>query len=263
MPAPNTSTGKTPALWPLTVTPASAIVHPQNREKASAISTLKSGITQKIGERQIRISSTNTSAPVASSSVPLIEANTLTASREKPAGPVTLTVRPRARSGVIRLSTPLTDDFRSVSLPRGLRLTITSAVVRSGETRTGSCREPVTGGLAASEARVRSIAARSRGVSPPSRRTTVIAAKRSPDGKRLANVSSRTDSDEPGRNEDSSFFCTSWKRCANEPLSPPRMSHTTMIPMRARREPKRHSRTLMWAQARGLLRRHAGALGRS
>jgi hypothetical protein len=35
----------------LTVTPASAIAHPQNREKASAISTLKSGITQKMGER--------------------------------------------------------------------------------------------------------------------------------------------------------------------------------------------------------------------
>jgi len=117
--------------------------------------------------------------------------------------------------------------------------------------------------LAASEARVRSIAARSRGFSPPSRRMTVIAAKRSPDGKRFASVSSRTDSEEPGRNEDPSFFCTSWRRCANEPPGAPRMSHKRMIAMRAGRELKRRSRALMWAQVRGLLRRRVGALGRS
>jgi hypothetical protein len=117
--------------------------------------------------------------------------------------------------------------------------------------------------LAASEARVRSIAARSRGFSPPSRRMTVIAAKRSPDGKRFASVSSRTDSEEPGRNEDPSFFYTSWRRCANEPPGAPRMSHKRMIAMRAGRELKRRSRALMWAQVRGLLRRRVGALGRS
>src|SRR5205814_10673739 len=86
--------------------------------------------------------------------------------------------------------------------------------------------------------------ARSPAVSPPSRRITVIAANRSPDGNSLASVSSRTDSEEPGRNEDSSFFCTSWKRCANEPPSPPRTSHTTMTEIRATRETNSRSRKL-------------------
>jgi hypothetical protein len=36
-----------------------------------------------------------------------------------------------------------------------------------------------------------------------------------------------------------------WKRCANDPPSPPRMSHKRMIQMRAGREPKRCSRNLM------------------
>ena len=57
------------------------------------------------------ISSTNTSPAVARSRVPLIEEKTLTASRENPAGPETLTVRPRERRGATRLSTCPTEDF--------------------------------------------------------------------------------------------------------------------------------------------------------
>ena len=75
------------------------------------------------------ISSTNTSPAVASSKVPLIEAKTLTASRENPAGPETLTVRPSDLRGATRLSTCPTEDLSSVSSPRGFRLTISSAVV--------------------------------------------------------------------------------------------------------------------------------------
>ena len=47
------------------------------------------------------------------------------------------------------------------------------------------------------------------------------------------------------------------------PPSPPRISQSRMIPMRAGREPKRCSRAFMSAQVRGLLRRRIGVLGRS
>ena len=209
------------------------------------------------------ISSTNTSPAVARSSVPLIEEKTLTASRENPAGPETLTVSPRDRRGANRLSTCCTDDLSSVSSPPGLRFTISSAVVWSGETLTITVREPVTGGDAAKEARTRAIAARSSALRPVFLRTTVTAVKRSPEGKRLARVSSLTDSDEPGRNEDSSFFWMFWKRWANEPPRPPKMSHTRTIPIRAARDANKRSRNLTLRPARDLLQRLAGAPARS
>src|SRR5690242_14531527 len=92
---------------------------------------------------------------------------------------------------------------------------------------------------------------------------TVMAAKRSPDGKRLARVSSLTDSDEPGRNEDSSFFWMVWKRWANEPPKPPKTSHTRTIPIRAARDANKRSRNLTLRPARDLLQRLAGAPPRS
>ena len=42
----------------------------------------------------------------------------------------------------------------------------------------------------------------------------MIAANRSPDGNFLASVSSCTDSEDPGRKEDSSFFWMFWNFCA-------------------------------------------------
>ena len=104
-----------------------------------------------------------------SSSVPLMFPNTLMASCEKPAGPVSLRISPGAANVVCRFI-PLTASSKMFWCPVNLSWGTSSAVVWSRETTIGGAARTDGGRLRFSRARAAWIWARSRGVSPPSRR---------------------------------------------------------------------------------------------